>query len=221
MSIIQPWLRNYNYINSYFSDIYNYYSQCYKPYPIVYYMLDKENTVWDDNQLIAGAYEKIGVGELSGVKWKKIIKLPINNLEQISPSTENSETGQNLTNSLFSSFSIPSSFGIKPSEWDFIDLNFAYNNNIINQNPLYVVTDLDFAHNGVYNQLYKCYIKVAPIQIHELEKQISSYYVFVDSISKIIPITNASIVYKLEQLYNNTKVILDNKYNKNSGFYFS
>ena len=220
MSLIQPWLRDYNYISSYFSDIYNYYSKVHRAYPINYYSIDKNNTVWDDVELNAGSYEKAGVGELSGVKWKKIFKLPVDNIEQILPSSDNSESGQTQKESLYSSFSIPGTYGIKPSEWDVVDLNFAFNSNIINQNPLYVVTDLDFAHSGIYNKLYKCYIKVAPFSLSKLEEQISSYHVYVDSIDKIVPVTNADLIYKLENSYSTLKQMVDSLYyNSSIGLY--
>jgi hypothetical protein len=120
---------------------------------------------------------------------------------------------------MVSSFSMPKTYGLKPTEWDVIDLNFTFNQNIINNNPLFIVTDLDFSHIGVYNQLYKFYIKVAPFGIKEIENQISSYHVYVDSIDKIIPITNAGIIYKLEESFSALKTNLDNLFDKSSGFY--
>ena len=70
-------MQNYNRINDYFVDywktLYDFYSKHGQAYLVTYYNLDPEETVWDNENLMGGYYEKIG--QYSGVRWKKILTL--------------------------------------------------------------------------------------------------------------------------------------------------
>jgi hypothetical protein len=94
MPNFEPWMRNYNYSKDYFSFLFNQYAGQYViAYPCDYYSLDYENSVKENEYLIAGSYEKYGVGELSGYVWKKIYSLPVYGVDAINPQYDSSDQG--------------------------------------------------------------------------------------------------------------------------------
>ena len=45
-------------------------------YPVTYYKVDWKNSIYDED-LMGASYEKHGLGQLSGIVWKKIQMLPV------------------------------------------------------------------------------------------------------------------------------------------------
>jgi len=220
MGLSQPWMRNYNYLSDYFYTLYRYYQEANRTYPISYYSIDRDNTIWDNIKIMGGAYEKAGVGELSGVVWKKIMMFPVFSSEQITPESNSDEKGLTLYDSLSSSIAFPASYGLKPMEGDAVDLNYAFAYDTPKINPIFVVTSVDSSHHGVYHQIYKCTLKIAPFDISEIEQQISSIYLFMESLTKIVDINKAKLLIKLEQKAGELSTRLNTSlFNNSTGFY--
>lgn len=219
MSLTYPWLRDYNYATDYFSTVYTYYNESFPAYPVNYYSLDHENTIWENTKILGGSYEKAGVGTLSGVVWKKIYMVPIFGLEELAPSTSNDEKGQTYYDSMTTTINIPVSYGIKPGELDVIDTNFGFSANSPKVKPLFMITNVNLSHQGTDNQMYQCKARVAPFDLTQLEKQINYYYLFLNSKHEIYPISKGTFLLTLERRAENLKLQLDNLFDNPTGFY--
>ena len=219
MSLEQPWVRDYNYLKDLSYTTFQYYNESYRAYPITYYSLDHENTTWDTEKLRGGSYEKAGVGNLSGVLWKKIYTLPVFGLEQILPEVANEEHGQTYAESLVTNIAFPASYGLRPCEGDVVDLSFMFDSRSPKIKPIYLLTNVNLAHQNVYNQIYQCRVKVAPFDLTELEKQLSTYYLFLNSTHEIVSIDKGMLLLKLEQRFGTLSERLDELFDDSSGFY--
>ena len=173
---IQPWIRRTNYFQDYFETLYETYIREYPAYFISYYSIDRDNTIWEDDTTIAGSYEKHGVGTLTGVKFKKIFMFPVFGIQAVEPTPDSSEQGGlSYYQSMPTTISFPSVFGIKPVEGDVVDLNFGYKSPSIKIDPIYVVGSINLSHSGQFYQMYQCNLQVAPFNVTDIEKQISEY----------------------------------------------
>ena len=220
-SIFQPYIRKYNYIEEYFNAAYELYIKFYPAFPVNYYQLDTEESVIDTTGLRTGSYEKIGIGELSGYKWKKIYQLPIYGLDQITPEFDSGDSGYTAMESLRGTFNLPDIYGIKPKTNDIIDINFGLkkkNGNDIK--ILYVITNIATAHFGDYLNLYKCDIKVAPATKDELEKQLSKIYSFYEPTKTILPVSNAYILNKMLTRLSTLSDNLNHSFDDQRSLYF-
>ncbi len=198
MPTFQPWIRKYNYISDYFYTVYEHYIKQYPAFPVNYYRLNTEESVYDENQLGGGSYEKLGVGEDSGFVWDKILMLPVFGLEQVFIQQDSGEVGgMNFRESMVSVLNIPDIYGFKPLENDIIDISFGIKNTRNYTRAMYVVSNVSPAHFGEQLQLYRCDIRVAPIEKADLEKQIHQYYMFYEPSKEVLPITNATVLTKL------------------------
>jgi len=215
-----PFLRRYQYIEDYFYTVHQLYADRYVPsYPVTYYSLDTENTVWDDDQIHGGSYEKLGVGELSGVVWKKIQMLPVFGVEPISFNPETGERGGiTLRDSATTQIVFTSLYGLVPLEGDVVDLSFGYTKDNITMKMLYTVNNINLAHQNEYLQIYQLQLRMAPFNVDELEKQISSDWMFYEHEQTILPLENANLLLKLQE--NSTDLVTGaNQLFDKSGFY--
>lgn len=210
-----PWIRRYNYIEDYFYTSYQLWVDLYSAYPITYYSLDFENSILDDDVLISATYEKIGVGELTGMRWKKINLLPVFGVEQIQPTGDSGEKGMGFQQSMYSSVSFPSVYGLKPCEWDVIDLNLGFKSSSVKISPIFVVSNVNLAHQNNYFNIYQCRLAVAPFTLVDIEKQVSSYYSFLEHEKKIFPLEISNsllrIYERFEKVSNNLKNLFDDR----------
>lgn len=217
-----PWIRKYNYIEDYHKTAYDLWARVYPAYPITYYQFDKVNSTYENRYLLGGSYEKEGVGELSGYVFKKILLLPVYGIEQIQPMQSSGERGMTYDDSLTSSIAFPSVYNLTPTEGDIVDINAGYHSDVINQYPLFSITNVNLAHHGPDYNIFSCRIKASPFDLHQLEEQVDSRYMFVEHEKKIYPIDNAENMLKiLEKSYTIMKTLLPNFYYKSIGFYLS
>lgn len=216
---MQPYIRKYSYIQDYYYTLYQIYSTNYIGYPVNYYMFDPDESVFDKDQLISGSYEKNGIGDLSGIKFRKILLLPVYGVEQIQPSYNASEKGLNLSDSEYSSLSFSSEFGIVPNEWDVIHFNqsFMFPDKPFDLDPLFTVTNINKATYGSVTH-YQTKVRVASFNREDIEKQISSYWMFLDFTKKIHRIDTAALLLRLQKrstdIYSNLQDMFHN-----TGFY--
>lgn len=215
-----PFLRRYQYIEDYFYTVNELYADRYvASYPVTYYSLDTENTVWDDVKINAGSYEKLGVGELSGVVWKKIQLLPVFGVEPISFNPDSGEKGGiTLKESASTNIVFTSLYGLIPSEGDVVDLSFGYKKDNIIMKMLYTVNNINLAHQNEYLQIYQLQLRMAPFNVDELEKQISSDWIFYDHDQIIVPLENGRLLLQLQE--NSTSLVSStNDLFDRSGYY--
>lgn len=221
MSNILPWLRSYNYIEDFFRTLYEIYAKHHVPsYPVTYYSTDTTSTVWDADQLNGGAYEKGGVGELSGVKWKKILMLPVFGIETVQMLQESGEKGgMTFRDGASTQVVFPSLYGLIPVEGDVVDLSFGYKTSTVNTKMLYTVNNINMAHQGDFFQIYQLQLKMAPFTLEELEKQISSYYMFYEHEKTILPLYNTRRLLSLQEMSVNLTNQVNAFFNRQTGFY--
>lgn len=198
------YIKEYNYISDYFTTVYNYYVHAHKSFPVTFYDIDRPNTIWDDERndstsgsagMRSGAYEAGGVGTLSGVQFKKIMLLPVHQLDQINPQFETGDRGYSAHDSLVTTFTIPKIYGLNPKPDCVVDLNFGLGNTT--DRVLYQVTNVATAHFGDILQMWKCDCRVAPFNKEDIETQLSSIWTFYEPTKQILPSTYASLLVKL------------------------
>ena len=212
-------MQNYNRIYDYFEDywklLYDYYAKHGQAYLVTYYHLDTNETVWDNTNLMGGYYEKIG--SLSGVKWKKILTLPVYFIGETDTIFDAQEIG--LVNDSKTEFVIPSSYGITPYPNDIIKLyqNYLEENDT---HALFTVSGIQKQSPG--NRTYwKCSCTVE--QSHttiELDEQVSETLVFYDYDKKIHTLENSISMTKLLSKNEIIKENLKEMFDQNSGLYF-
>lgn len=217
---MEPFLRSYSYIQDYYHTIYNIYSKYYPAYPINYYSIDFENSVLDREQLMAGTYEKSGVGQLSGMVWKKIFFLPVYGIEQVTLNHNAGEKGLTLHESEYSSMGFSSQFGLKPSEWDCVHFHqeFMSPEKKYDISPMFIVTNTNPATFGEMTH-WQCKLKVAPYKRSDIEKQISSYWMFLNVTQKIHRIDTANLLLKLEKKNKSLSERLEEHFHNTLGVY--
>jgi hypothetical protein len=212
-------MQNYNRINDYFVDfwktLYSYYAKHGIAYLVTYYNLDKDSTVWDNTDLMGGYYEKIG--QLSGVRWKKILTLPVYFIEEIDTIFDAQETG--LVNEGLTGFVIPSDYGFTPHHNDIIKLYQDYVQED-DRYALYVIAAIQKQTSGdrVFWKL-GCRVEQSRTTT-EIDQQVSDVLVFYDYDKKVHELSESismtRLLAKNEAIRNN----LNNLYDQNSGLYF-
>lgn len=226
MSIFN-YVKEYNYISDYFTTVYNYYVHAHKSFPVTFYDIDKPNTIWDNENfdstsgatgLRGGSYESGDVGELSGVLFKKIMLLPVHQLDQINPQFETGDRGYTAHDSLVTTFTIPKIYGLNPHAKCVVDLNFGLNNT--EDKVLYQVTNVATAHFGSVLQVWKCDCRVAPFNKEDIEQQLSSIWTFYEPTKQIIPSTYASLLVKLMTRANNVSTNIRELYDNGVDLFF-
>jgi len=202
MAISLPFLRKYNYINDYFYNSYKLYAEEYvHAYPVTYYSTDLKNTIWEDENLMAGSYEKSNVGPLSGVRWRKVNHLPIFGMDPMTPVNNDTgeEGGLHYGTNLETSISFPSLYGLKPLENDIVDLSFGFISPKPIRKMLYVVGGVNMAHQNDYYQMFQCKLKIANFTLDELEKQVSREFMFYEHDKIIVPQENGRLLTALQE----------------------
>lgn len=212
-------MQNYNRINDYFNDywklLYDYYSKHGQAYLVTYYNIDTEQTVWDNENLMGGYYEKIGA--LSGVKWKKILTLPVYFIEEVDTIFDAQDIG--YVNEGKTGFTIPSSYGITPYPNDIIMLYQNYLQDV-DTHALYVITGVQKQSSGD-KTYWKCQCNVEQSRLStELDLQVTDLLVFYDYDKKIHKLEESVSMTKLLSKNENIKNNLKNLFDKNSGLYF-
>lgn len=188
---MKEYIRRFSYIQDYYWTQNQWAADLYvASYPVTYYMIDWENSIYDEN-LAAASYEKYGLGELSGMIWFKIQMVPVFQIEQIQPNYNADERGLILKDSDISSIVMPSKYVIQPREWDFIHFHqdFMFHND--EKGPLFVVKGTEMSTHGEINYR-KLNLKVTDRSSFEkIESQISTHYMFLEFTKEVHPINTA------------------------------
>ncbi len=213
----QLWTRLYDYIEEYQYLVYEYYAKDAIAYLVTYYHLNKDETVWDDTDLFGGYYEKIG--DLTGVKWDKILLLPIFFIEEVNTqfdaSVENGQIKMNET-----SIVIPSEYGFTPYPNDLVKFDQRYLQQTPNNFPLFSVTGVEIGPN-TDRRFWKLKIETEQSRtMTEVDQQVIDIYTFFDYDKKIHLLDEAELMAKILNKNNIIGNRLKLQFDHNSGFYF-
>lgn len=215
-----PYIRIKNYFSDYFLTVYKALIKNYKCYWCTYYSVDIGKSVYDDEFLRAGTYEKYSIGNLSGMKFKKIMMLPVFGVDQITPQYESGERGLTTVETERTSIQFPDIYGLIPNPGDIVHFDELFMSKSSISTPIFVVTNApDVAHYGNDCQLYKLSLKVAGVRSDELTPHISSTHMFVDYFKKIYDFDHAQILFNLENLGCQTSEKLKQYIHPTTGIY--
>jgi hypothetical protein len=213
---MQKYQRLYDYIHEYQGLVYDFYSKHAVAFLTTYYHIDTDETIWEDENVFAGAYDR--VGEYSGIKWNKVLLLPVFFIDEINTPLDGQDIGYVKENQ--TTFVIPSTYGITPLPNDKLKLEQEYLRPTNNIYPLYNIGGVEKSVNA--DRLFWKIIVHLEQSVTEtqLNNQVEATYTFFDYDKKIHTIDDASFMTRLlsksESLRATSKSLFDN----NSGFYF-
>jgi hypothetical protein len=213
---IQNYSRIYEYIHEYQNLVYDYYSKHVVAFLTTYYNLNVCETIWEDEDIMGGAYEQLG--ELTGIKRNKILMLPVFYSEEINTSFDAQEIGYVKENE--TSFVIPSTYDFKPYPNDIIKLEQDYLSPNNDTHPIFIVTGVEI-HPNTERRFWK--IKCKNFQsetLQSVEDQVINTYSFVEYDKKIHTLVDSQFIAKLLYKHSLLKEDLKNLYDSRCGYYF-
>jgi len=212
---MQNWTRLYSYSHDYQNLLYNFYSKHHVAFLTTYWNINKEETIWDDEYMLGGSYER--TGDLSGMRWDKYLLLPVYFPEEISVAFDGSESGYNKEQE--SSIVIPSSYGITPYPGDIVKLEQQFMNPTNNTYPTFIVSGIEIHPNTEY-RFWKMKINVFQSEpSSSVENQTQDAYVFFDYDKKIHTLDEGIALARLMEKDEELKGRLRNIWDPNSGFF--
>jgi hypothetical protein len=213
----QKYERIYEYIHEYQRLVYDYYSKDVVAFLTTYYSIDTSTTVWDNENLMGGSYDR--VGEYSGIKYNKILLLPVYYSEEMTTTFDAQDIGYIKDGD--TQFTIPSTYGIVPLPGDKIKLEQEYLRPTNNIYPIYTVKGVEKSTN-TDRVFYRLKIGVEQsITETQLDEQVSGLYTFFEYDKKIHTLADAQFMAQL--LVKNERLrecIKQNLYDNRSGYYF-
>jgi len=212
---MQNWERLYSYIHDYQRLVYDYYSKTGVAFLVNYYNINRDDTIWDDEEMMGGPYE--WTGDLSGVRMDKYLLLPCYFFDEITTGFDAQETG--LNKEQVSTFVIPSSYGITPYAGDIVKLEQAYMRPTNNKYPLFVVEGREI-HPNTDKRFWKLTIRpYHSYALEEVEPHVVNTYVFFDYDKKVHTLDDGLALAKLLAKNETLKKRLTSLWDPNSGFY--
>lgn len=213
---MQNYSRLYEYIHEYQRLVHDYYSKHGIAFLVTYYNIDSTNTVWDDENLLGGSYERIG--NLTGMKFRKILNLPVYWIDEIQSIFDGQQIGYIKEGA--STLVFPSTYGFTPYPGDFIKFEQSYMRPTNDTYPIYVVGGVEKSSN-TDRVFWKTNIQVREsIKTTEIDPQVTDVLSFVDYDKKIHRLDDAASITRLLLKNTNLSQKLKNLYDSNSGFYF-
>lgn len=214
---IQNYERIYEYIHEYQNLVYNYYSKHVVAFLTTYYNLNVCETIWEDEDLMGGAYEQ--VGDLSGIKRNKILTLPLFYAEEVSTSFDAQEIGYVKENE--TSFVMPSTYNFKPYPNDIIKVEQDFLSPKNDTYPLFVVTGVEI-HPNTERRFWKIKAKTFQSEgLESVEAQVDNTYSFVEYDKKIHTLEDSQFIARLLYKHSTLNPGLENLYDSRAGYYFT
>ena len=212
---MQKYKRLYEYIYEFQKSIYDIYSKDAIAFLTTYYHIDVSETVWDDEQLFGGAYEK--VGSLSGIRWNKFLLIPVYFSDEITTSFDASEIG--YTKEGQTSFVIPSTYGFTPLPNDKFKLDQTFLRPKNDVYPVYSITGVEKSVNAD-RLFWRLRVQVEQsITTDQLDLQVNKTYTFFDYTKKIYSVPDAEFMTKLLIKNSTLRARCRTLFDQNSGFY--
>lgn len=212
---MQRYKKLYEYIYEFQKSVYDVYSKDAVSFLTTYYHIDVDETIWEDEQLFSGAYEK--VGEFSGIKWNKFLLIPVYFSEEITTSFDASELGYLKEGQ--TSFVIPSSYGFTPLPNDKFKLDQTFLRPTNDVYPVYTVTGVEKSVNAD-RLFWRLKVQVEQsITTTQLDLQVNDTYTFFDYTKKIYTIPDAEYMSRLLIKNSILRARCRTLFDQNSGFY--
>lgn len=215
---MQFYTRLYDYIHEYQKLIYDYYSKTATAFLVTYYHINltETGTSWDSTKLIGGYYEKIG--KLSGVRWDKILLLPVFFIDELTLTADASELG--ITRERETNIVIPSSYELNPYPNDIVKLEQTYLQPTNDTYSLYAVTNIEKSPH-LTKGFYKLKLVTEESRTTtELELQVSNVYSFFEYTKQIYSVPDTLFLTRMTLKNELLKKRLKDLFDENSGFYF-
>ena len=196
--------------------VYDYYSKHAVAFLTTYYNINTDQTIWEDEKLLGGSYEAIG--EYSGVKFNKILLLPVYFIEELPPSSfDGQEIG--LVKEGETSIVIPSSYGITPYPHDLVKFEQEYLRPSNDVYPVYTVVGAEI-HPNTDKRFWKLKIEVLQSEITtEVDKQVENTLAFYDYDKIIHTLVDSEFLTKMLLKNSSLRGTLKELFDDNSGFY--
>lgn len=213
---MQNYKRIFDYYYEFWKTIYEVYARHGLAYKVTYYRLNQDTTIWDDDTIFSGPYEFVGT--YSGVKWDKILFLPIYFVSETLSQWDAQPEG--FVNASEIDIVIPSDYGFTPVPGDMLKLDEYVIDTERDNNPIFIVSGMkkQTHQNLAYWQLH-CNLYESKTT-EDLDLQTQETLIFYDYDKKIHTL-NDSI--SLTRMLNKNKTVRDrlkNLYDANSGLYF-
>lgn len=212
---MEKYERLYFYIHEYQQLVYDYYSKHGVAFLATYYNINVTETVWDDENLMGGSYEEIG--DYSGMKFNKILLLPVYFIDEIPTVFSGEETGyikEGETNIV-----IPSSYGITPYPRDLVKLEQEYLRPTNDIYPTFIVTGAEISAN-TDRRFWRLKLEVFQSKTTtEIDTQLENTLVFFDYDKKIHTLEDSEFLTKLLTKNATLRGTLKDLFDENSGFY--
>ncbi len=213
----QKYQRIYDYIHEYQNLIYDFYSKDVVAFLTTFYHIDTSSTIWEDENVFAGSYDR--VGEYSGVRWNKILLLPVYYIEDVSTAFDAQDIGYIKEND--STIVIPSTYGFTPLPNDKIKFEQAY---LRPTNDVYPVFNVGGVEKSVNTDRLFWKMKIhteQSVTLTQLEQQVSETYTFFEYDKKIHTVPDAQFLSRLLAKNEDIREIAKNNlYDSRSGYYF-
>lgn len=216
---MQNYYRTYEYIYEYWRHLYDVYARHGIAYLTTYYHINWDASVWDNEKLMGGSYEK--VGDLSGMMWDRYLLFPVYFATETTTDYEGQDVG--YINEGASDIVIPSDYGLTPLPYDIIkfDQKFLVDRDENDTFTTYMVGGVkkQSPSDKSYWQLHVDVFQSKTTK--DIEKhQVLNTYVFFDYDKKIHTVDDSMsltrMLSKSETVRRNLKAL----YDTNSGFYF-
>jgi len=213
---MQNYNRIYDYYYEFWKTIYEVYARQGIAYKTTYYRINTTDTVWDNDSGFGGPYEIIG--PLSGLKWDKILFLPIYFISELASQWDARPEG--FINPGEIDITIPSDYGFTPLVGDMLKLDEYYIDKARDDNPIFIISGIKKqTHQDLAYWQVHCNLRESKTT-EDLDLQVKNTLVFYDYDKKIHTL-NDSI--SLTRILNKNQIISDrlkHLYDRNSGLYF-
>jgi len=212
----QKFSDNFQFVREYFRNLTQYYNQWnYSNIKCTYYNLDIENSLIDQDKLLAGTYETIG--QMSGFRWRKILDLPLNGLEALSTTPTADEQGVTNKEKLTTAW-ISSNSELVCQVHDFVMFTEVKNsqNYYLRNPPLFEVVNVEKSPD-FDKPFQKITMKISYIPAQKLNEQVDGLFYWMDYEKQMYGIDNAICLNRL--LKEREKTCCNKFYNQNTGLY--
>jgi len=218
LDTIQKYERVYEYISDYHKLLYDFYSKHAVSFLVTYYHLNVDETIWDDNKLLGGAYEDFG--SLTGVMYDKILLLPVYFMEDVATAFDGQEIGYVKEGN--TSLTIPSTYGFTPYPGDIIKFDQTFLKQTNDTYPLFRIEGVEKSVNTdftFWKLIAHQYQSRTTANIEE--RQLNRVLTFLDYDKKIHLLNDSTYITRLLIKNENLRSTLKDLYDDNSGLYFS
>jgi len=212
----QKYQRIYDYIHEYQNLIYNFYSKDAVAFLTTYYHVSTQETVWEDENIFGGSYDR--VGEYSGVKWNKILLLPVYYIEEINTAFDGQDIGYIKEND--TTLVIPSTYGFTPLPNDKVKMEQEFLRPTNDVYPIFNVGGIEKSVNA--DRLFwkiKVHVEQS-VTLSQLDQQVLETYTFFEYDKKIHSLNDAEFLTRLLAKNEDLRTITTTLYDKRSGYYF-